>query len=241
VTQQTVQLPLERILVVVAHPDDVDFGAAGSVAAWTSQGVDVSYCIITDGDAGGFDESVSRPDMARIRREEQTAAAREVGVSDIHFLGYPDGRVQATLELRRDISRVIRRVKPQRVLSQSPQRNWQRIFASHPDHLAAGEATLCAVYPDSRNPFAHPELLAEGFEPHTVPEVWLMGGPEPDVAVDITDTFPRKVAALQQHVSQVAHRDDLEKMLREWTSAIAKANGLPEGRLAEAYRVVPTG
>jgi len=241
VTQQTVQTPLERILLVAAHPDDVDFGAAGSVAAWTSQGIEVSYCIVTDGDAGGFDEAVSRADMARIRREEQTAAAGQVGVTDIHWLGHPDGRVTASLELRRDISRVIRRVRPQRVLSQSPQRNWQRIFASHPDHLATGEATLCAVYPDARNPFAHPELLAEGFEPHTVAEVWLMGYPEPDVAVDITDTFARKVAALSCHASQVGHREDLETMLREWASALAKANGLPEGRLAEVYRVIPTG
>jgi LmbE family N-acetylglucosaminyl deacetylase len=241
VTQQTVQVPLERILIVVAHPDDVDFGAAGSIAAWTDQGVQVSYCLVTDGDAGGFDESVSRADMARIRRAEQTEAARHVGVTDLHWLGYPDGRVVPSLELRRDISRVIRQVRPQRVITQSPQRNWQRIFASHPDHLAAGEATLCAVYPDARNPFAHPELLAEGLEAHTVPEVWIMGGPEADTVVDVTDTFPRKVAALRQHVSQVSHREDLEDMLRGWLTAIAKANGLPDGRLAEAYRVVPTG
>jgi LmbE family N-acetylglucosaminyl deacetylase len=240
VTQQTVQVPLERILVVVAHPDDVDFGAAGSIAAWTAQGVEVSYCLVTDGDAGGFDEAVSRGEMAGIRREEQTAAAGEVGVRDLHFLGHPDGRLLPTIELRRDISRVIRQVKPQRVVTQSPQRNWQRIFASHPDHLAAGEATLCAVYPDSRNPFAHPELLAEGFEPHTVPEVWLMGGPEPDAIVDVTDTFERKVAALRSHVSQVGHREDLEEMLRGWLTVIAQTHGLPEGRLAEAFRVVPT-
>jgi len=240
VTQQTVELPLERILVVTAHPDDVDFGCAGSIATWTSQGVQVSYCIVTDGDAGGFDEAVSRSDMARIRREEQTAAAAEVGVTDVHFLGYPDGRLQPTLDLRRDISRVIRQVKPQRVITQSPQRNWQRIFASHPDHLATGEAALCAVYPDSRNPFAHPELLEEGFEPHTVAEVWLMGGPEPDAFIDITDGFDRKVAALRRHASQVSHRDDLEKMLREWTSAIAKTAGFAEGRLAEGFRKVPT-
>jgi LmbE family N-acetylglucosaminyl deacetylase len=240
VTQQAAPAPPERILVVTAHPDDVDFGCAGSIATWTSQGIDVAYCIVTDGDAGGFDEAVSRTDMARIRREEQTDAAREVGVTELHFLGYPDGRLLPSLELRRDISRVIRQVKPQRVVTQSPQRNWQRIFASHPDHLAAGEAALCAVYPDSRNPFAHPELLAEGFEPHTVPEVWLMGGPEPDMVVDVTDTFPRKVAALRRHHSQVSHREDLEDMLRGWLSTIAKANGLPEGRLAEAFRVIPT-
>jgi LmbE family N-acetylglucosaminyl deacetylase len=241
VTQQTVQIPLERILVVAAHPDDVDFGSAGSIAAWTEQGVQVSYCIVTDGDAGGFDESVSRADMARIRREEQTAAAHAVGVSDIHWLGYPDGRLTPTLELRRDISRVIRKVQPQRVVTQSPQRNWQRIFASHPDHLATGEATLCAVYPDSRNPFAHPELLQEGLRPHTVAEVWITGGPDPDQVVDITDTFHRKVAALKCHASQVSHREDLEKFLREWAATVAQANGLPEGRLAEVFRLVPTG
>jgi len=240
VTQQALPAQPERILVVTAHPDDVDFGAAGSIATWTDQGIQVSYCIVTDGDAGGFDEAVTRADMAVLRREEQTAAAAEVGVTDLHFLGYPDGRLVPSLELRRDISRVIRQVRPQRVVTQSPQRNWQRIFASHPDHLATGEAALCAVYPDSRNPFAHPELLAEGFEPHTVAEVWLMGGPEPDAVVDVTDNFPRKVAALRRHASQVSHREDLEDMLRGWLTTIAKANGLPEGRLAEAFRVVPT-
>jgi LmbE family N-acetylglucosaminyl deacetylase len=240
VTQQAVTAPLERILVVTAHPDDVDFGAAGSIATWTEQGIDVSYCLVTDGDAGGFDEGMTRSDMARLRRAEQTAAAREVGVSDLHFLAYPDGRLTPTIELRRDISRVIRRVRPQRVVTQSPQRNFQRIYASHPDHLAAGEAVLCAVYPDARNPFAHPELLEEGFQPHTVPEVWLMGGPEPDAVVDVTDTFDRKVAALRRHVSQVGHREDLEEMLRGWLAMTAQAHGLPEGRLAEAFRVVNT-
>ena len=240
-TQETAPVPLERILVVTAHPDDVDFGCAGSIAAWTAAGVQVSYCIVTDGDAGGFDEAVSRTDMARIRREEQTAAARQVGVTDIHWLAHPDGRLTPTLELRRDISRVIRLVRPQRVITQSPERNWQRIFASHPDHLATGEATLCAVYPDSRNPFAHPELLQEeGLQPHTVPEVWLMASTGADTAVDVTDTFARKVAALRCHVSQVSHRDDLEEMLRAWLTMNAKANHMPEGRLAEVFRVVPT-
>jgi LmbE family N-acetylglucosaminyl deacetylase len=237
---QVEQVPLERILVIVAHPDDVDFGAAGSIATWTASGVEVSYCMVTDGDAGGFDESVSRVDMARIRHEEQTAAAAVVGVSDLHWLGHPDGRLTASIELRRDISRVIRKVRPQRVVTQSPIRNFERIFASHPDHLAAGEAALCAVYPDARNPFAHPELLNEGLKEHSVAEVWLMGGPQPDVAIDVTDTFDRKVAALRCHESQVGHREDLEKMLREWLTFTAKQQGLPEGRLAEGFRIVKT-
>jgi LmbE family N-acetylglucosaminyl deacetylase len=239
-THQTIQVDLERILVVTAHPDDVDFGAAGSIAAWTEAGVEVSYCILTDGDAGGFDEGITRAQMAALRREEQTNAARQVGVSDIHFLGHPDGRLMPTIELRRDISRVIRQVRPQRVVTQSPIRNFQRIFASHPDHLACGEAALCAVYPDARNPFAHPELLEEGWKEHTVAEVWLMGGPDPDTFVDCTQTFERKVAALRSHVSQVGHREDLEPMLRGWMAATAAQNGLPEGSLAEGFRIVPT-
>jgi len=238
---ETAPLDVSRVLVVIAHPDDVDFGAAGSIATWTSQGIEVSYCLCTDGDAGGFDEAITRADMARIRREEQTNAAATVGVTDLHWLGYPDGRLEVTHELRRDISRVIRVVRPQRVLIQSPERNYDRIQASHPDHLAAGEAALCAVYPDSRNPFAHPELLEqERLEPWTVAEVYLMAFAKGDTWVDITDTFDRKVAALRCHESQVGHRQDLEEMLRGWSTMIAQQGGLPEGRLAEGFRRLVT-
>ncbi len=232
---------VDRVLAVTAHPDDVDFGSAGTVAAFTRSGVAVAYCIVTDGDAGGTDRSVTRAEMAAIRREEQLKAASQVGVSDVTFLGYPDGRVTTSLELRRDISRVIRQFRPQRVLTQSPQRMWDRVFASHPDHLAAGEAAVCAVYPDARNPFAHPELLEEGLEPHTVGEIWLMADPEATVAVDTTSTFERKVAALRCHESQVGHRPDLDTMLREWGAAVARGAGMAEGTMAEAFRVVNTG
>src|SRR5438874_10761442 len=196
---------IERILVVTAHPDDCDFGVAGSVAAWTDRGIEVSYCIVTDGDAGGFDPDVPRSQIGGIRRAEQTNAAAHVGVSNLTFLGYPDGRLEPTIELRRDISRVIRQVRPQRVVCQSPQRNFQRIYASHPDHIAAAEAALCAVYPDARNLFAHPELLTdEGLEPWTVPEVWMMVGAEPNVHVETTDVIDRKIKALLCHTSQIA-------------------------------------
>jgi LmbE family N-acetylglucosaminyl deacetylase len=230
----------ERILVVTAHPDDVDFGVAGSVATWTDAGIDVSYCIVTDGDAGGFDRDVPRHVMAETRRAEQTAAAKVVGVTDLYFLGYPDGRVETSLELRRDLSRVIRQVRPQRVVAQSPERNFQRIYASHPDHLATGEATLCAVYPDARNPFAHPELLDEGLEEWTVGEVWIMALAEPDRFVDITDSFERKVEALQCHVSQHPDPSALEELLRGWSTMIAAAAGFPDGRLAEGFLRVAT-
>ena len=230
--------PVARALVVMAHPDDVDFGAAGTVATWVDEGVEVTYCLVTDGDAGGFDDT-PRERMAGLRREEQTAAAASLGITDVHFLGHPDGRLYVTDEVRRDISRVIREVRPQRVLTQSPERVWERLPASHPDHLATGEATTVAVYPDARNAFAHPELLADGLEPWTVRELWLSGGPHPGHFVDITETFDRKLAALARHVSQVGHRDDIADLVRGWAVRNAEAAGMPEGRLAEAFQVVP--
>ncbi|HYA69392.1 MAG TPA: PIG-L deacetylase family protein, partial [Acidimicrobiales bacterium] len=229
-----------RILVVSAHPDDVDFGAAGSVAAWVKAGTFVAYCIVTDGDAGGSDHSLSRPELARTRREEQVAAAREVGVDDVTFLGYPDGRLVPSIELRRDISRQIRRVRPDRLVCQSPERNWDRIVASHPDHLAAGEASICAVYPDARNPFAHPELLDEGFEPFAVPEVWLMAASDANRGIDITDTFDQKLRALRCHASQVGDGDFLDGLLRGWFGPQALAAGLEQGRYVEVFRAVST-
>jgi LmbE family N-acetylglucosaminyl deacetylase len=229
---------VERVLVVTAHPDDVDFGVAGSVATWTAGGIEVTYCVVTDGDAGGSDLELSRDEMARVRRAEQTEAAATVGVTDVHFLGYPDGRLQATIELRRDISRVIRTVRPQRVVCQSPERIWERVYASHPDHLAAGEAAVCAVYPDARNPFAHPELLEAGFEPWTVPQLWLMAHPSVDVYVDTTDTIDKKVAALRCHVSQIPDPEGLDQRMRDWGAMIASRVGLPEGRMAEAFQSV---
>jgi LmbE family N-acetylglucosaminyl deacetylase len=231
---------VERVLAVVAHPDDVDFGAAGTIATWTKAGLEVVYLLCTAGDAGGFDPDVPRSQIPSIRQAEQAAAAAEVGVSDVRFLGYPDGRLTPSIELRRDISRVIRQVRPQRVVCQSPVRNFERIGASHPDHLAAGESCLCAVYPDARTPFAHPELLAEGLAEWKVSEVWLMGGPDPTHFIDVTDTFERKIAALRAHVSQTAHEGDLESRLRSWLSRAARSAGLPEGRLAESFRVVDT-
>ena len=231
---------VSRILIVTAHPDDVDFGAAGSIAHWTERGIDVAYCIVTDGDAGGFDPATPRSEIPAIRRAEQTAAAKTVGVSELHFLAYPDGRVQSTIELRRDITRVIRIVRPDRVVTQSPDRNFARIQASHPDHLAVGEAALCAVYPDARNPFAHPELASEGLEAHVVPEVWLMASPSSDRAVDITDTVDRKISALRCHVSQLPNPDAIEPLIRNWGAAMAASAGLSEGRLAEMFQVIDT-
>lgn len=232
---------VERILIVTAHPDDVDFGAAGTITGWTAKGIAVSYCIITDGDAGGFDPAVPRSEIPRIRRAEQTEAARLCGVHDVHFLGYRDGELTVTHDLRRDISRVIREVKPRRMLIQSPERNWSRIQASHPDHLAAGEAAIQSIYPDARNPFAHPSLVRdEDLAAWTVEEVWVMAGPSPDHHVDVTDTVETKLAALRAHESQTAHMDDLEGLIRGWLTLNADRMGLAQGRLAEIFQVVKT-
>jgi LmbE family N-acetylglucosaminyl deacetylase len=231
---------VDRALCVLAHPDDVDFGSAGTVAGWTSAGTEVVYCIVTDGDAGGFGDT-PRDQMGPLRQAEQRAAAAAVGVTDVRFLGYPDGRLELTLDLRRDISRVIRQVRPQRVLTSSPERFWDRIGASHPDHMVVGEATLRAVYPDARNPFAFPELLSdEGLEAWTVSEVWLGASPRADHAVDVTELVELKFAALKSHVTQVSHLPDLETFVTDWMAQVAVRFGLPEGRLAEAFHVAFT-
>jgi LmbE family N-acetylglucosaminyl deacetylase len=233
---------LERVLVVTAHPDDVDFGAAGTVAAWTRAGVEVTYCVCTDGDAGGFDPSVDRADIPSIRRAEQVEAAKHAGVHDVRFLGHPDGTLSPTIGVRRDITRVIRQVRPQRMLIQSPERNWSRIGASHPDHLASGAAAIAAIYPDARNPFAHPELLREeGLQEWSVSETWLMSHPENNHWVDVTDFFDAKLAALRAHASQTSHMDGFEERMRGWFGANAKLAELAEGRLAEGFFVVMTG
>jgi LmbE family N-acetylglucosaminyl deacetylase len=232
---------IERILIVTAHPDDVDFGAAGTISVWTAKGISVTYCIVTDGDAGGFDPDVPRSEIPTIRRAEQTAAANVCGVHDVHFLGYRDGELTVSHDLRRDISRVIRQVRPQRMVIQSPERNWSRIQASHPDHLAAGEAAIQAIYPDARNPFAHSSLLRdEGLDAWTVEEVWISAGPTPNHHVDVTDTFENKIAALRAHKSQTEHMEDLDDFIRGWLVLNAERFGLEEGRLAEIFQVVET-
>jgi LmbE family N-acetylglucosaminyl deacetylase len=232
---------ITRVLSITAHPDDVDFGAAGTMARWTEAGIEVVYCVVTNGDAGGFDENFPRGEMAALRQAEQVAAAKCVGVHDVRFLGYPDGRVEATLELRKDLARVIRQVRPDRVVCPSPERNYARTGTSHPDHRAVGSAALDAIYPDARNPFAFPELREqEGLAAWTVREVWIAGGPTPDHYVDVTETFPRKVAALRAHESQTGHLDDLPELLRTRLARTAQLAGFPDGRLAEGFQVLNT-
>ncbi|MGC5013720.1 PIG-L deacetylase family protein [Streptosporangium sp. DT93] len=235
------QAQIGRVLAVTAHPDDVDFAAAGTIAQFTDRGVEVAYCVITDGDAGGFDRELDNGGMAELRRAEQTNAAKVVGVTDLRFLGYRDGSVVQSLDLRRDITRVIRQVRPDLVITHCPERNHRFIAPSHPDHRAVGGCALDAVYPDARNPYAFPELLRdEGLEAWTVGEVWLNGSPAPDHHVDVTDTFDRKLAALRSHVSQVGHQHDFEESLRGHFSRIAVEAGFGSGHYIESFQRVVT-
>lgn len=239
--RQFLETPIERALVIAAHPDDIDFLASGTVASWVADGTIVSYCIVTDGDAGGFEADTDRARMPAIRRAEQRRAAEIVGVSQLDFLGYPDGGVEVSGALRADLTRVIRTRRPQRVVMHSPEINWSRLPDFHPDHRKAGEATLQAVYPDSRNAFAHPALLHdEGLQPWTVGEIWMVGSPRADHWVDITEHLTTKMQGLWAHSSQTSHLTDLEPTVRARLEEQASDAGFASGRLAEEFQVVDT-
>lgn len=232
---------IKRVLVVSAHPDDSDFGASGTIAQWVKKGIKVAYVFCTNGDQGGEESGFTKEEMPAIRQREQREAGAAIGVTDITFLNYVDGNLEATLGLRKDLVRQIRISQPDRMVCQSPERNWDRIGASHPDHLAAGEAAIQAVYPDARNPFAFTDLLEkEGLQPWRVKEIWVSAFANPDHFVDITDTFDLKIKALQAHASQTGHNENLETMVREWGERNAAAAGFAQGRIAEAFKIVNT-
>lgn len=220
-------------IVVMAHPDDAEFGCAGSVAAWVREGWTVHYVVCTDAAAGGSDEATdcgpeARAQITAARKAEQRAAADILGVSEVVFLDLPDGLLQPTIELRKELVRLLRRLRPTRVLCQSPERTWAPQFflgRYHPDHLAAGQATLAAIYPASQNPWDFPELLAEGLLPHRVREILVMGAPHQNYAVDISDTLDLKLEALHAHVSQIGISADLDDRMRQ----MAAERGEPFG------------
>jgi LmbE family N-acetylglucosaminyl deacetylase len=235
-----------RVLVIQAHPDDVEFSCAGTVAKWVSEGAEVHYCSITSGDKGSADPTISGPDLATTREREQRNACDVLGVKSVTFLGYLDATLVPDLALRRELTRVIRRVKPDVLLCQDPTMRYggQR-YINHPDHIAAGEAALGAVFPSARDVKTFPELLAEGLEPHITPEVYIYGAREPDVWVDISDTIDTKIAALKEHKSQVGDdADKLVEMMREWGRENARQHPhRPDdfGEFAESFKYVKIG
>ncbi len=228
-----------RVLAFAAHPDDIDFGAAGTLARWASDGAEITYCIMTSGDAGGFDPA-DRTGVSELRNEEQRAAARRVGAREVVFLGERDGYLEANHAVVAKAVAQIRRVRPDVVLSMHPERNWERIQASHPDHLACGEIVTRAVYPAAENPFAYPELAGQGLEAYKVPWLWFYGAPREreNRAVDVTATVDTKLAAIRVHASQHPDMEGMDASVRRFLQDNARRHGLPEGTSAEVFHVV---
>lgn len=225
--------PLERVLVVFSHPDDAEFGAAPTIAALSRGGARVDYVVTTDGGKGTDDASVSPQDLAVTRAAEQRAAADALGVSEIVHLGYSDGYLLPTLDLRRDITRQIRRLRPDLVIAQNPQRRMDgNPYISHPDHLATGEATLAAVYPAARDRHNFPELLDEGLEPWKVRQVLVTGVERPNLWIDVSETFETGLTALRCHVSQLPDWDGVEERMRERVALAGAPVGL---RMAQSF------
>jgi LmbE family N-acetylglucosaminyl deacetylase len=229
---------IQRVLVVFAHPDDAEFGSAGTSAKLANEGKAVYYAVVTDGSKGSSDPEMSAQRLIQTRQSEQRDAARIVGVKDVAFLGFEDGVLEPTIAVRKAVTAVIRRYKPDVVIAPSPERNLSAgVFVQHPDHLAAGEAALAAIYPCARDRMTFPELLADGLEPHAVREVWVTGTGDPDYFVDISGTIETKVQALQAHASQVSHRD-----IGEFIPQRARQLGEPHGmEYAEAFRRIQIG
>jgi LmbE family N-acetylglucosaminyl deacetylase len=233
-TQQNDYIIPQNVLVIGAHPDDIDFGTAGSVARWVQEGAQVTYCVVTDGSAGSNEADVDLEALVVTREEEQRKAAAVVGVQDVRFLGYKDGTLQPTLELRRDLTRIIRELKPDRVVCQDP----TTVFASdtyinHPDHRAAGEAAIYAVFPSAETRPTFPELLLEGHEPHHVSELYLNLTLQPNMYIDITSTIDTKLEALMCHASQVP--PDIGDWIRERNAEMGQQVGYD---YAEVFRVL---
>jgi LmbE family N-acetylglucosaminyl deacetylase len=230
---------VERVLCFTAHPDDIDFGAAGTIAAWTAAGVEVSYCIMTDGDAGGFDP-LDRERIIELRAEEQKRAAALVGVTDIHYLHERDGYLEPTHGVIKQIVKLIREVRPDIVLTMHPERNWDRLQKSHPDHLAAGEAVTRAVYPAVENPFAYPELAEAGLQAYKLPWLWFISSPESreNHAVDVSDHVDAKLDAIRVHASQHPDIEGMERVVRAMMLGNGERAGLPDGASAEFFHVV---
>ncbi len=224
----------KRVLFIVAHPDDTEFSSGGTIARWTQAGTEVIYVIVTDGSKGSDDPEMTPEGLARLREEEQRAAARVLGVSEVRFLGYTDGEVYNTPQLRRDLVRQIRELRPDLVVTFDPTaRFFGHARINHPDHRAVGDTALDAIFPLARDRLNFPEHEREGLRPHHVRDIFLVGTNEPNFAVDITATIDRKIEALLCHRSQIGHPQELATYIRE--RARLAAEGTPY-QYAERFR-----
>ncbi|MFC2002579.1 PIG-L deacetylase family protein [Chloroflexota bacterium] len=221
-----------QVMVITAHPDDAEFGAAGTVARWAREGKNIVYVVCSSGEKGTSDRNMKPEKLVKVREQEQVAAAKVLGVKDVVFLHYEDQALEDTPEFRKEIVRQIRRYRPDIVFGADPYRR----YLWHRDHRIAGQVILDAVFPYARDHLAYPDLLEQGLEPHKVREVWLWGTEDPNYRSDVTDTFDIKIAALRCHESQVGNFPDLEQFMRRWARDMAAGENF---ELAEAfYRVV---
>ncbi|MGH8897208.1 MAG: PIG-L deacetylase family protein [Egibacteraceae bacterium] len=227
--------PFSRALVVIAHPDDAEFGAAGTIARWVDAGTAVTYLVVTDGASGSGDPQMTRERLVAIRVEEQRAACAALGVTDVEFLGYRDGYLEPSIEARRAVAAAIRRHRPEAVMTLNPDMRWSSWgYVNHPDHRAVGDLVLHSINPAASTRLWDPTLIDEGLEPWDVAELWMMGFGEGHDRVDISGTFDRKLAALRAHASQLNGWDPSPR-LREWAGRIGKEVGV---ELAEAFTVL---
>ncbi len=225
---------LKKVLCIAAHPDDNEFGVAGTIAKWVREGREVVFCLVTSGSAGTNEHTPTNDGLVTIRERESLEAAKILGVMDVIFLRYQDGTVEPTLGLRRDLTRVIRKFKPDIVMCGDPTVRWMgHGYLNHPDHRAVASAALDAVFPSAETRFIFPELLAEGLEPHKVKEVYINFGNPPDTWIDIGDSIELKCAALKAHASQIGPGDWVDKQMREWATEEGAGTGI---KYSEAYR-----
>jgi LmbE family N-acetylglucosaminyl deacetylase len=228
----------QRAMSIHAHPDDQDFTVAGTLAKWSQAGCEIISVVITSGDSGSNDPTKDgsyKKELAELREREQLAANAILGIKETVFLRYPDGELEPTLQLRRDLTRVIRQFKPDTVVTGNPE-GWfyGDEYLNHPDHRAAAQAACEAVFPSAGTRLIFPELLSAGYEPHDVKRLYIHGTDKSNTWVDITETLDVKIKALGQHVSQV-DADEVDKWMREWAEEEAKDKGM---KYAESYRVM---
>ncbi|MEJ7838832.1 MAG: PIG-L deacetylase family protein [Thermomicrobiales bacterium] len=233
----------KRVLMIQAHPDDCEFGSAGTVARWISEGAEVHYCSITSGDNGSNDPELLGAKLATLREAEQREAARILGVSSVVFLGYKDGSVVADLQLRRALVRVIRQIRPNALMVLDPTFRYMKNYLNHPDHVAAGEAAMAAAFPAAGSHGSFPELLDEGLLPHDPTDIYVMLSPGDDTWIDVSDFMDIKLKALNAHASQMRNGDPSD-MVREWARATAARHpNKPEGfgEFAESFFHIQLG
>lgn len=227
------ELTFNRVMVIAAHPDDPEFGCAGTVARWAAEGKEVYYCLVTSGDVGTRDETITPGVLASLREKEQRAAAQELGVKDVVFLHHHDGMVVNDMHLRRELAHILRQYQPDVVLTIDPWRHYQM----HPDHRAAGQAALDAIYA-ARERLIFPEQLVNGTKPCRPKAAFLFWTENADYYVDISSTIDRRLAALKKHESQIGHRNDIEERIRKGAREIGQKAGM---EYAEGLKKITLG